>query len=507
MYLTAPNALKFNKTYKISIKFRDNDDRKLKLSIPSLSTRQYFTGEINNNCSIIKSNSLKLNIKAVKENDNYVLKIKCDGQILMKKYYWNNGRITSKHPNDQFKDILDLLYYLDFIFGSNGKKVFGGNPYFSKVLTPNTFNNFAVQVNSRGHCTSTDKEFIRFYKNLAVFGDKIEKLSSNPITVSPGLKGMAYVFGRLTKSWGKSFGNTSIFLSKPFLSIPGYSNLDKMGFGGLVIKVVLYALCDIDFNGNLSTGDFLFDLAIIALVLVTGGGSLLPKGGKILAKLSKLFPKLKRIIKNSKFSSKILEYWNLEKSSTVFNFVYSFLVNPLKTIVKWPLNQFLKHFKDENKLVKWTYNFYNNDLTKIDSYKPSNWVNAMMNLNEFSKKENQVNFYNKIKTKVKEKAMSLISKGFNSLINLKALFNKFSKNINFHKLIRKSTIKKSNRFKRKSKKFINKSHARIRTNYVAVKNKVKNTYRYVSNKVKNVYRNVSKKVYNFGRNLYRRIKF
>ena len=216
MYLTAPNALKFNKTYKISIKFRDNNDRKLKLSIPSLSTRHYFTGEINNNCSIIKSNSLKLNIKAVKENDNYVLKIKCDGQILVKKYYWNNGRITSKHPNDQFKDILDLLYYLDFIFGSNGKKVFGGNPYFSKVLTPNTFNNFAVQVNSRGHCTSTDKEFIRFYKNLAVFGDKIEKLSSNPITVSPGLKGMAYVFGRLTKSWGKSFGNTSIFLQNHF---------------------------------------------------------------------------------------------------------------------------------------------------------------------------------------------------------------------------------------------------------------------------------------------------
>lgn len=166
-----------------------------------------------------------------------------------------------------------------------------------------------------------------------------------------------------------------------------------------------------------------------------------------------------------------------------------------------------KTFQDKNKLVKWAYNFYNNDLTKIDSYKPSNWVNAMMNLNEFSKKENQVNFYNKIKTKVKEKAMSLISKGFNSLINLKALFNKFPKNINFHKLIRKSTIKKSNRFKRKSKKFINKSHARIRTNYVAVKNKVKNTYRYVSNKVKNVYRNVSKKVYNFGRNLYRRIKF
>ena len=57
-------------------------------------------------------------------------------------------------------------------------------------------------------------------------------------------------------------------------------------------------------------------------------------------------------INNKKYSSivsiyyhKILEYWNLEKSSTVFNFVYSFLVNPLKTIVKWPLNQFLKHFK------------------------------------------------------------------------------------------------------------------------------------------------------------------
>ena len=132
-----------------------------------------------------------------------------------------------------------------------------------------------------------------------------------------------------------------------------------------------------------------------------------------------------------------------------------------------------KTFQDKNKLVKWAYNFYNNDLTKIDSYKPSNWVNAMMNLNEFSKKENQVNFYNKIKTKVKEKAMSLISKGFNSLINLKALFNKFSKNINLHKLIRKSTIKKSNRFKRKSKKFINKSPARIRTNYVAIKKRLK----------------------------------
>ncbi len=523
MYLSAPHSLKFNKTYKISIRFKDNEDKKLKYNIPSLSTRQYFTGEINNNHSTIKANSLKLNIKAVKENDDYVLKIKCDGQILVKKYYWNNGRITSKHPNDQFKDILDLLDYLDFIFGSNSKKGFGGNPYFSKVLTPNTFNSFPFQVNSKGHCTSTDKEFIRFYKNLAVFGDKIEKLSRSPVTASPGLKVMAYVFGRLTKNWGKSFGNTSIFLSKPFLSIPGYSNLDKTGFGGLVIKVVLYALFDIDFNGNLSTGDFLFDLATIAFVVITGGGSLLPKGGKILVKLGKMIPKLHKllsnkigklflkIIKNShilKIFKKAHLNWNFDTLFSSLKFIYSFLANPLKTIVKWPLNQFLKHFKDENKLAKWVYNFYNNDLTKIDSYKPLNWVNAMMNLNEFSKKENHVNFYNKIKTKVKEKTMPLLIKGFNSLINLKKLFNKFPKNINLHKLIRRSTIKKSNRFKRKSnKKFINKSPARIRTNYVAVKNKVKNTYRYVSNKVKNVYRNVSKKVYTFGRNLYQRIKF
>ena len=99
MYLNAPHNLKFNKTYKINILFKDNENKKLKLSIPSLSTRHYFNDYIKTNKSNIKHNNLKTKIKAIKKRNSYELKIVCDGQTLVKNYYYNNGRVTDKQSN------------------------------------------------------------------------------------------------------------------------------------------------------------------------------------------------------------------------------------------------------------------------------------------------------------------------------------------------------------------------------------------------------------------------
>ena len=43
--------------------------------------------------------------------------------------------------------------------------------------------------------------------------------------------------------------------------------------GGKLIKAFAYGLFDIDENGNLSTGDFLFNVACLCLSLFTGGAS------------------------------------------------------------------------------------------------------------------------------------------------------------------------------------------------------------------------------------------
>lgn len=96
MYLTAPHALKFNKTYSIIIRFKDNEDKKLKCAIPSLSTRHYFNDYIKTNKSSITNNNLKTKIKVIKKRNSYELKIVCDGQTLIKNYYFNNGKITDK---------------------------------------------------------------------------------------------------------------------------------------------------------------------------------------------------------------------------------------------------------------------------------------------------------------------------------------------------------------------------------------------------------------------------
>ena len=66
MYLTAPHNLKFNKTYKINILFKDNENKKLKLSIPSLSTRQYFN-------DYIKTNKSNKNTKPIKHSTKNIL--------------------------------------------------------------------------------------------------------------------------------------------------------------------------------------------------------------------------------------------------------------------------------------------------------------------------------------------------------------------------------------------------------------------------------------------------
>ena len=62
--------------------------------------------------------------------------------------------------------------------------------------------------------------------------------------------------------------------------------------GGKILKYLLNTFLDIDENGNLSTGDFLFNLACLCLSIFTGGASLLAKLKNfttLLKQLSKLY--------------------------------------------------------------------------------------------------------------------------------------------------------------------------------------------------------------------------
>ncbi len=94
-----------NKLFKVSKSFKIKKfvvmylNAPHKLSIPSLSTRHYFNDYIKTNKSNIKHNNLKTKIKAIKKRNSYELKIVCDGQTLVKNYYYNNGRVTDKHMN------------------------------------------------------------------------------------------------------------------------------------------------------------------------------------------------------------------------------------------------------------------------------------------------------------------------------------------------------------------------------------------------------------------------
>ena len=346
MYLNAPHNLKFNKTYKINILFKDNENKKLKLSIPSLSTRHYFNDYIKTNKSNIKHNNLKTKIKAIKKRNSYELKIVCDGQTLVKNYYYNNGRVTDKQLQ------------------SNAEYEFVKSFYDFFRLYDKYHDYYEKNHNKGKNHTISPRESSDFYKKLNTLGKNIESFSNNKLLIlSPGLKGFTYTVGRLIRNIGGSRGDIWSFFSRPFLTIPNYSKLDHMQ-GGKLIKAFAYGLFDIDENGNLSTGDFLFNVACLCLSLFTGGASILPKLRKI-----KIFTKIESKVfdfLHKRHVYKIL-YRNWKKISRILktiDFAYEMISNPIRTSVVKILDLFSKDFKS----IRIIKGYYDNFLTLIKDH-------------------------------------------------------------------------------------------------------------------------------------------
>ena len=343
MCLSAPKTLKFNKTYKIGISFKDNEDKKLKLSIPSLSTKHYFNDYIKTNKSIVKHNALKTAIKVIKKRNSYELRIVCDGQTLVKNYYFNNGKVTDKQTGSNAEHELLKSFY-DFL------KLY--NQYQK------------AHVKNHKNSTTSSKESSNFYKQLNSLGKNIEALSNNKfISSTLGLKVLFYTAGRLIRNAGGSNGDIWSFFSRPFLTIPYYSKLDNRE-DGKFIKCILNTFLDIDNNGNLSTGDFLFNVACLCLAVFTDGASLLPKLRKI-----KIFTKIESKVFRFLHKNSIYEflYRNWKKISKILksvDFVYEFFLNPLRT----SFVKFLDFLGKDFKSFRILKGYYDNSLTFIKDH-------------------------------------------------------------------------------------------------------------------------------------------
>lgn len=345
MYLNAPHNLKFNKTYKINILFKDNEKKKLKYNIPSLSTRHYFNDYIKTNKSNIKHNNLKTKIKVIKKRNSYELKIVCDGQTLVKNYYYNNGRVTDKQLQSNAEYEFVKSFYDFFRLYNKYQKYYGKN-------------------HKNKNSTISLKENKNFFKKLNILGKKIESLSNNKLIIwFPKLRIISYTVGRLIRNVGGSNGDIWSFFSRPFLTIPNYSNLDKSG-GGKILKCLLNTFLDIDDNGNLSTGDFLFNMVCLCLALFTEGASLLPKLRKIKI-LDKFVPKITVLLQNNKIYRFFYRNWKkISKILKSVDFVYEFFLNPLKT----SFVKFLDFLGKDFKSFRILKGYYDNSLTFIKDH-------------------------------------------------------------------------------------------------------------------------------------------
>ena len=515
MYLTAPHTLKINKTYKISIRFKDNEDKKLKYSIPSLSTKHYFNDYIKTNESMVKHNALKTVIRVNKERDCYELKIVCDGETIIKSYYYDNGKITIEKPDSvvhiykfENKDGKNknklkagsnssIPYYLSDLFGK-----FYKNSYFKKFL------NFCLKY-SQGFKLNSSRSY---NENGVLFVSYFAKrLSGDIITGKQSVHGFEflktsafafYTFGAFCEAFINCNGDPIAFLKYPFLTIPGYSKTsDNWGIPGFLIKIGLDISLGIDENGNLSIGD----LALDALSLLCGGGVLV-RAGKKLTKISlinKLSSKLKNlklspILNKTIFSSKLWKKFKkryprianylfkfgetslkFDKRSTLRTISYissliDFSIKPLTTSVSLILEKSLKIFKNQKRIEKLSKYLFNSD-RDIGNILLADYDKIPSNLNNI--KNNAFKNFNHLKTK-------------------------FFKTIRYHKskIIKKSKmeVKKSKIIKKvipKAKRvvhYVKKSVEKIKGTVSKFKKTVKNVNRAVKRASNSVKRFVSK---------------
>ena len=493
MYLNAPHNLKFNKTYKINILFKDNENKKLKLSIPSLSTRQHFTGEINKNNSVIKANSLKLNIKVVKIKYKYVIIVKCDNQTLIQTYHHYNGKISSKKPqnykNGEIQEDLNSYSKINGIIKNN---------YYIKNLNKKSIIHALLSYFLEyGKDFKINKSLDNFQNSVLLTSFVFKKFSHDLLSgkihilgfdnLRPYLVVSSYSVGAFSEAFIKCNGDPIKFLQYSFLTIPGYKNLDKMGLFGFKVKIIMDIGLGIDENGNLSIGDLLLDLASVLL----GAGVLGRLGIKIGSKLGKIkklmskFPGIEIYLSKMKQKGTYLNNNYIFRGLSYFSSGIDLVIKPPTEIASILLEKVLKTRNDRVSKIISTYLF--NPIRDIGNLFLADYGQLKSNLMSIGKyfSKNNKSTTKKINTKNPVKKLKKIS---GSVKKVKTVYKKFKKVvkstsreiINKTRKVVHNVRKKFTNYKKTLKSYVKKTYNNVK---IGVK-KVKRTFNNAKNSVK-----------------------
>lgn len=493
MYLTAPHALKFNKTYKINIRFKDNEDKKLKLSIPSLSTRQHFTGEINKNNGVIKANSLKLNIKVVKIKDKYVIIVKCDNQTLIQNYYHYNGKISSKKPQNYKNG--EIKEYSNSYSKTNGMtKNNHSIKDFNKISIIHALLSYFLEY---GKDFKINKSLDNFQNSVLLTSFVFKKFSQDLLSgkihilgfdnLRPYLIVSSYSVGAFSEAFIKCNGDLIKFLQYPFFTIHGYKNLDKMGLFGFKVKIIMDIGLGIDENGNLSIGDLLLDLA--SVLLGTGVlGRLGIKFGSKLGRIKKLMSKflgIENYLPKMKQKGTYLNNNYIFRGLSYFSSGIDLVINPPTEIASILLEKVLKTKNDRVSKIISTYLF--NSIRDIGNLFLADYGKFWSNLRSIGKyfSKNNKSTTKKTNTKNPVKKSKKISDGVKKV---KTVYKKFKKVVKstsreiIHKTrkVVHNVRKKFTNYKKTFKSYVKKTYNNVK---IGVK-KVKRTFNNAKNSVK-----------------------
>ncbi|WP_297896852.1 right-handed parallel beta-helix repeat-containing protein, partial [Methanobrevibacter sp.] len=305
--LIAPDVLKLKKTYRISVRFRDNKNKKLKRSIPSLKVFFTFDGEYKPYYYNVTKNIAHGKIR-VKQYGFYTLKAKIDEQNLYKYYIGDSkGRLY------------DLSLYIKKLFKKEGINA-------NNALISQTTNSVLKSIKKSKGNSNSAKSYDDFLSSLFIKGSILNLfifeylLKGLPLDQKIGI----YSFGKIMDALYHSKGNIWKMIDYTYLTIPGYKALDNFYIGGVpvgqYIKDFLEVFFCIDQNGNMSIGGFIFNGVSLLLTILTGGisfgitSSIRTKGIAFLTSTG-LMPKILRygsILKN--IAQKFMPNWMIQMS-------------------------------------------------------------------------------------------------------------------------------------------------------------------------------------------------
>ncbi|MBZ9570226.1 right-handed parallel beta-helix repeat-containing protein [Methanobrevibacter sp. TMH8] len=295
-YLIAPNILKLKKVHKIGVKFRDNKNKKLKLSIPSLKVKFRFDWAIVSPTYYnVTKNIAKAKIK-VKQYGYYTLIARVDNQNLYKYYI-----------GDSKGKLYDLKTYIAMEFKKQGIKansVLVNKVYKSAVKKANNEKNkgeYKAYKSLRAYWLDIVKKmpdgpskwlmgmvlvnFPKYDFNQYLKAGGLGKIMSNFRNLGPfGIFFDYYTTGKIQDGLNKNNGDFLKMLGESYLKFYGYSNIKNND-----IKSLLSIIFGIDKNGNMSIFDTLLNVGLLALTIFTGGTSLSSRagtsGGKLLTRI------------------------------------------------------------------------------------------------------------------------------------------------------------------------------------------------------------------------------